>query len=306
MTSAGVVEAAVTGVRVVKGFGQEERELGGSRAPPGSSSRSRLRAVRLTARYNPALQAVPAIGQVGVLLFGGWLAASGKITLGTFLAFSTYVGQLVGPVRMLAALLTVGQQARASVERVFEVIDSTPKVVDAPDAVELPAGPGAGSSSADVTFGYTASHPVLRGLELTVEPGETLALVGGAGSGKSTISLLLPRFYDVQSGAVRVDGVDVRDTTMDFAASADRGRLRRELPVQRLRCGQHRVRPSRRDRSADPSSRPRCRGRRFHPRAAERLRDRGRRARPDAVGRAASAGRIRPGAAVGPADPAAR
>ncbi len=210
---AGVVEAAVTGVRVVKGFGQEDRELGRLEGAARKLFALRLRAVRFTARYNPALQAVPAIGQVGVLLFGGWLAANGKITLGTFLAFSTYVGQLVGPVRMLAALLTVGQQARASVERVFEVIDSTPKVVDAPGAVDL--APGAGRVEfEDVSFGYAASHPVLQGLDLTVEPGETLALVGGAGSGKSTISLLLPRFYDVQAGAVRVDGTDVRDTTM--------------------------------------------------------------------------------------------
>ncbi len=210
---AGVVEASVTGVRVVKGFGQEERELGRLDTEARTLFGLRLRAVRLTARYNPALQAVPALGQVGVLLLGGWLAAHGRISLGTFLAFSSYVAQLVGPVRMLAALLTVGQQARASVERVFEVIDSTPRVVDAPDAQPLPEGPGRVALE-DVAFGYAASQPVLRGLSLEVAPGETLALVGGAGSGKSTISLLLPRFYDVQGGAVRVDGVDVRHTTM--------------------------------------------------------------------------------------------
>ena len=210
---AGVVEAAVTGVRVVKGFGQEDRELGRLETAARTLFGLRVRAVRLTARYNPALQAVPALGQVGVLLFGGWLAAHGEISLGTFLAFSTYVAQLVGPVRMLAALLTVGQQARASVERVFEVIDSTPRVVDAPGAGPLPDGPGRVDFDS-VFFGYTASSPVLCGLSLTVEPGETVALVGGAGSGKSTISLLLPRFYDVQGGSVRVDGVDIRDTTM--------------------------------------------------------------------------------------------
>jgi ATP-binding cassette subfamily B protein len=210
---AGVVEAAVTGVRVVKGFGQEERELDRLDGEARTLFGLRLRSVRFTSRYNPSLAAVPALGQVGVLLLGGYLAAEGKITLGTFLAFSTYVAQLVGPVRMLAALLTVGQQARASVDRVFEVIDSTPKVVDAPDAKPLP--PGSGRVEFDnVSFGYAASEPVLSGLSLTVEPGETLALVGGAGSGKSTISLLLPRFYDVQGGSVRVDGVDVRDTTM--------------------------------------------------------------------------------------------
>ncbi len=211
---AGVVEAAVTGVRVVKGFGQEDRELDRLSGAARTLFGLRVRAVRMTARYNPALQSVPALGQVGVLLLGGWLAAQGEISLGTFLAFSTYVAQLVGPVRMLAALLTVGQQARASVQRVFEVIDSTPKVVDAPGAVPLSSGPGSVELD-EVVFGYTASEPVLRGLSLIVEPGETVALVGGAGSGKSTISLLLPRFYDVQGGAVRVDGVDVRETTME-------------------------------------------------------------------------------------------
>jgi ATP-binding cassette, subfamily B, bacterial len=210
---AGVVESAVSGVRVVKGFGQEDRELDRLDGAANKLFALRVRAVRLTARYNPALQAVPALGQVGVLLFGGWLAAQGEITLGTFLAFSTYVAQLVGPVRMLAALLTVGQQARASVERVFEVIDSTPRVVDAPDAIELPPGPGRVQLDA-VSFGYTVSQPVLDGLSLAVEPGETLALVGGAGSGKSTISLLLPRFYDVQGGEVSIDGVDIREVTM--------------------------------------------------------------------------------------------
>ncbi len=210
---AGVVESAVTGVRVVKGFGQEERELDRLDGAARTLFGLRLRSVRMNSRYNPALQAVPAFGQVGVLLLGGWLAANGRITLGTFLAFSTYVAQLVGPVRTLAAMLTVGQQARASVERVFEVIDSSPKVVDAPDAVELTKGEGR-IELEDVVFGYTASEPVLRGLSLTVEPGETVALVGGAGSGKSTISLLLPRFYDVQAGSVRVDGVDVRQATM--------------------------------------------------------------------------------------------
>ena len=210
---AGVVEAAVTGVRVVKGFGQEERELSRLQAAAQRLFGLRLRAVRLTARYNPALQAVPGLGQVGVLLLGGYLASRGSITLGTFLAFSTYVAQLVGPVRMLAALLTVGQQARASVERVLEVIDSAPRVVDAPEAKPLPPGPGRVTFD-DVSFGYTMSQPVLSRFGLTVEPGETMALVGGAGSGKSTVSLLLPRFYDVQQGTVAVDGIDVRDTTM--------------------------------------------------------------------------------------------
>ncbi|MEU0932628.1 ABC transporter ATP-binding protein [Embleya sp. NPDC005971] len=216
---AGVVDNAVTGVRVVKGFGQEEQELLRLETAGRRLFASRLRAVRLNSRYTPTLATIPALGQVGVLALGGWLAVRGEITLGTFLAFSTYLGQLVGPVRMLSGLLTFGQQARASVERIFEVIDSQPIVTEKPDARVLPVV-AASVELADVRFGYVASRPVLDGLSLRVEPGETLALVGTSGSGKSTVSMLLPRFYDVQSGAILVDGHDVRDLTFDSLRSA--------------------------------------------------------------------------------------
>ena len=211
---AGVVDGAVTGVRVVKGFGQEDQE---SRRLEWASRllyASRVRAVRLMARYNPALQAVPALGQVGVLALGGWLAIEGSITLGTFVAFSSYLLQLVGPVRALAALVTTGQEARASVIRVFEVIDTEPGVTDRPGAVPLGSAPAAVDLD-DVSFGYVPGQPVLRGLSLHVAVGETVALVGTSGSGKSTIAQLLPRFYDVTGGTLRVGGRDVRDLTLD-------------------------------------------------------------------------------------------
>ena len=211
---AGVVDGAVTGVRVVKGFGQEEQETGRLEEASTRLYSARVRAVRLMARYNPALQAVPLFGQVGVLALGGWLALNGSIKLGVFLAFSLYIGQLVGPVRALTSLVTIGQEARASVIRVYEVIDSRPVVTEKPGAVVL--APGTPDIELDdVAFGYLPSEPVLRGLSLRVRPGETLAVVGASGSGKSTISLLLPRFYDVRGGAIRVGGQDVRDLTLD-------------------------------------------------------------------------------------------
>ena len=216
---AAVVDEAVTGVRVVKGFGQEEQEVGRIERASTRLYASRVRAVRLLARYNPALQAVPALGQVGVLALGGWLALHGSISLGTFLAFSSYLITMVGPVRSLASLVTIGQQARASVIRVFEVIDARPVVTDRPGAIPLPPGTPDVELD-DVRFGYVPSQPVLRGLSLRVTPGETLALVGTAGSGKSTISLLLPRFYDVSGGSVRVGGHDVRDLTQDSLRAA--------------------------------------------------------------------------------------
>ncbi|WP_051717783.1 ABC transporter ATP-binding protein [Streptomyces megasporus] len=220
---AGVVDGAVTGVRVVKGFGQEEQETGKLRGASRELFAARLRTVKLNARYTPALQAVPALGQVAMLAVGGWMATRGQITLGTFVAFSTYLAQLVGPVRMLTMMLTVGQQARAGVERVLELIDTEPAIREREGARELPADAPATVEFDRVGFAYDTgsdARPVLKDFSLRIEPGETVAVVGTSGSGKSTVSLLLPRFYDVTEGAVRVGGHDVRDLTFDSLRAA--------------------------------------------------------------------------------------
>jgi ATP-binding cassette subfamily B protein len=216
---AGIVDEAIGGVRVVKGFGQEEQE---EERLEDASSRlfgSRLRMIRLTARYNPALTAIPSMGMVGVLALGGWLAIHGSLTLGTFLAFSAYLAQMSGPVRTLTMMVTIGQEARASVVRVFDIIDSRPAIADKPDAIELPPT-ATGISFEHVHFGYLPTEPVLRDLSLRIEPGETVAVVGASGSGKSTLAQLLPRFYDPQRGSVRIGGYDLKDVTEDSLRAA--------------------------------------------------------------------------------------
>ncbi|WP_030757032.1 MULTISPECIES: ABC transporter ATP-binding protein [unclassified Streptomyces] len=213
-----VVDGAVTGVRVVKGFGQEAQETGKLREAGRRLFAGRMRTIRLNSRYTPALQAVPALAQVAMLALGGWMATNGQVTLGTFVAFSTYLAQLVGPVRMLAMVLTVGQQARAGVERVFELIDTEPEIHEGTH--ELPADAPATVEFDDVRFGYDRERPVLDGFSLSVAQGETVAVVGSSGSGKSTVALLLPRFYDADGGAVRVGGHDVRELTYDSLRGA--------------------------------------------------------------------------------------
>ncbi|GAC1599940.1 MAG: ABC transporter ATP-binding protein [Acidimicrobiales bacterium] len=210
---AGVVDEAVSGVRVVKAFGQEQRELERLTQVSRSLFSSRMRTVRLQARFTPTMAAIPALAQVAVLGFGGWLAIHHRISLGTFLAFSSYMVQLVAPVRMFAAVLAVGQQARAGAQRILDLLDANPLVIEAPTAVALPSVVGEVTFD-EVRFGYQRGAPVLDGFTLRVPAGETVALVGASGSGKSTVSLLLPRFYDVESGTVAIDGHDVRDLTL--------------------------------------------------------------------------------------------
>jgi ATP-binding cassette subfamily B protein len=210
-----VVDEDVSGVRVVKAFGQERRELARVARSAEVLYGAQLRAVRMQARYQPLLQAIPAFGQVAILALGGWLTLRGQLTLGTFLAFSTYVGQLLAPARQLAGVLTIGQQARAGVERIFQLLDLSPAITDGATTLVDVRGDLAFE---DVRFGYGA--PVLDGFTLHVRAGERVALVGPSGSGKTTALLLAQRFHDPGAGSVTLDGHDVRTLTLGSLRAA--------------------------------------------------------------------------------------
>jgi ATP-binding cassette subfamily B protein len=208
-----IVDEDLNGVRVVKAFGQEQREVERVAAAAKTVYGSQMRAVRLQSRYQPLLEAIPMFAQVAILALGGWLALQHDITLGTFLAFSTYVTQLMAPARQLAGVLTIGQQARAGLERIFQLLDLPPAIADGSGAVDLSELRGDIQFS-NVHFHYGDGDPVLQGVDLHVEPGERVAIVGPSGSGKSTLAMLVSRFYDPTEGAVLIDGHDVRDVTL--------------------------------------------------------------------------------------------
>ncbi|MGA8417316.1 MAG: ABC transporter ATP-binding protein [Candidatus Dormiibacterota bacterium] len=217
-----IVDEDLNGVRVVKAFGQEQREVERVAAAAKRVYGSQMRAVRLQSRYQPLLESIPLLAQVAILALGGWLALHHQITLGTFLAFSTYLTQLMAPARQLAGVLTIGQQARAGIERIFQLLDLPPAIADAADAVDLPELRGDIRFS-NVHFRYGDGDPVLRGIDLHIAPGERVAIVGPSGSGKSTLAMLVPRFYDPTEGTVFVDGHDVRHVKL--------GSLRQQLGV---------------------------------------------------------------------------
>jgi ABC-type multidrug transport system fused ATPase/permease subunit len=205
-----VAEENIVGVHVVKSFAQEPQEEAKFRARSEAVFRETLRANRQRALYVPLISWVPLVAQAAVLLVGARMVAHGSLSVGAFVAFNLYLGMLVTPLRSLGMWIGQAQRATASGERIFQVMDEPEAIADAPDACELPAGGGRVRFD-DVSFEYLPGRPVLEHVDLDVAPGSTIALIGHTGSGKTTLTSLVPRFYDVTSGRVTVDGVDVRD-----------------------------------------------------------------------------------------------
>ncbi|MGW0355754.1 ABC transporter ATP-binding protein [Nocardia nova] len=215
------VEETVTGVRVVKGFGQESRMVRILEEQGRRLYAHRMRAARIDSRFAPTVSAIPQAGLVIVIVLGGTLALRSVIGVGTFLAFATYVTMMASSTRILSNVLVMAQLTRAAAERVYQVIDEAPETIDPPDPQPLPEGP-LGLHIRGLTFGFDPGRPVLHDFDLTVRPGETVAVIGPAGSGKSTLTLLLPRFHAPESGRISLFGADQDPET----AGIDIGRVR--------------------------------------------------------------------------------
>jgi ATP-binding cassette, subfamily B, bacterial len=181
-----------------------------------------VRANRQRAAYVPLIAFVPLLAQAAVLLIGARMVVHGSLTPGSFVAFNLYLGMLVLPLRALGMWIGQAQRATAAGERIFEVVDEPEEIADAPSAVPLPPGDGA-IRFEHVSFSYLPDRPVLRDVDLEIEAGSTVALIGHTGAGKTTLTSLVPRFYDVDGGRVTIDGADVRDVQV--------ASLRREIGV---------------------------------------------------------------------------
>jgi len=203
------LEQNLRGARIVKAFGREEPEIRKFVSGNGLLLESQLQSARLRAVYMPFMQLIASIGSLIVIIYGGSLVIRGRLTIGELVAFSTYVTQLLVPVRRLGWVIGSIAQASASAERIFEILDLDPEIKDNPDAVVLDEVQGK-ISFESVSFAYSKSTKILDGINLEITPGERVAVIGATGSGKTSIVNLIPRFYDPTDGVVRIDGRDVR------------------------------------------------------------------------------------------------
>jgi ATP-binding cassette subfamily B protein len=219
-----VVEEATAGVRVVKAFGREDEQARRLDVEATSILDQNLEAARLRAFYNPLLAILPQLSLAAILWYGGRLTIEGQITLGTLVAFNSYLLLLTWPLQGLGMLFGFAQRAAASAERVFEVLDQPPAIADRPGAAAVPApaaGRGARVTFQEVGFGYAeGGRATLTGIDLEIAPGSRVAVVGGTGSGKSTLLGLIPRLYAPGQGRVLLDGQDVAGLTLDSLRAA--------------------------------------------------------------------------------------
>ncbi|MGP8009309.1 MAG: ABC transporter ATP-binding protein [Acidimicrobiales bacterium] len=208
-----VVDENVNGVRVVKSFAQEEAEIDRLADAAEGVAWAYIKDANIRAIWSPWVQNLPQLGLALVLLCGGWMVLHGDLQYPEILAFSLYLLMMQAPFMMLGQLVMMGQRAKASAGRIFEILDERPEIVERSGAYDLVDVQGAIDFN-HVTFTYDNGAEILKDFDAHISPGETVAIVGRTGSGKSTVARLLTRFYDVTGGSVTIDGHDIRDVTL--------------------------------------------------------------------------------------------
>ncbi len=220
-----IVDENVNGTRVVKSFAAEERQVNLLARAADHLHWANVQAIKTRARYTPFIEALPRLGMALVLLYGGVLAIDGKVSIGTLFAFNAYVIMMQAPFRMFGFILLQAQRASASATRIYEVLDETADIADAPNAKDL-TRPAGDIEFSDVHFTYPNAAmsfdegvtpqrlPVLTGFDLSIAAGETIAIVGRTGSGKSTVARLLARFYEADNGTIAIDGHPIDSVTL--------------------------------------------------------------------------------------------
>ena len=200
----------ITGVREAQAFNRTEENIARFRRRNAANRDANVQAVAITSAFSPAIDVLSTLATALVIGYGGYLVFAGSLSVGVLTAFLIYVQQFFRPIQLASQVYTQAQAAVAGAERIYNILDEEPEPADPPGAREL--GPAKGRISFDrVTFEYDPGRPVLHDVDFEVEPGRTVALVGPTGAGKTTIASLIPRFYDVTEGTVRVDGRDVRE-----------------------------------------------------------------------------------------------
>jgi ABC-type multidrug transport system fused ATPase/permease subunit len=208
------LQETLSGVRVVRAFGQESRHRDRFAELNEENRRVNMRTVYLNAAYFPSVELLSAVATAVILLYGGnqVINGHGGVTIGVLASFVFYLQTFFDPIQSLSQLYTTYQAGMAALDKIFELLDEEPDLGDKPDAIELPRVRGEIEFD-DVSFSYDGENPALCGVDLRIPPGQTVALVGATGAGKSTLAKLVARFYDPDHGRVLIDGYDVRDVT---------------------------------------------------------------------------------------------
>ncbi|HET8823005.1 MAG TPA: ABC transporter ATP-binding protein [Thermoleophilaceae bacterium] len=206
------LQETLSGVRVVRAFGQEPRHRTRFAELNDEHREANMRTVYLNAAYFPSVELLSAVATAAILLYGGNQVVDGAVTIGVLATFVFYLQSFFDPIQSLSQLYTTYQAGMAALDKIFELLDEEPEIADGEDAIELPRVRGE-IRFEDVTFSYGGEAPALDRVTLTVPPGQTLALVGATGAGKSTLAKLVARFYDPDEGRVLIDGHDLRDVT---------------------------------------------------------------------------------------------